>query len=126
MTLHDEKRLITLANEARKKAYCPYSKFAVGAALLTESGKVYTGANIENAAYPSSMCAERVALYKAVSAGERFFSALAVTAVPCGACLQVLSEFSVGSLEIVVDKGDKSEIYRLDSLLPHSFKLKEG
>lgn len=125
MTEHDEKRLITLANEARKKAYCPYSKFAVGAALLTDSGRVYTGANIENAAYPSSVCAERVALFKAVHAGERSFAAIAVTAVPCGECRQVLSEFSDGSLEVIIEKDGITQTHRLDELLPYGFKLTE-
>src|SRR6185503_11160346 len=92
-----ELELIARAVEARQWAYAPYSGYAVGAALLTASGKIYDGVNVENAAYPDSLCAERVAAVKAVSEGERDFVALAVAtanaASPCGSCRQFLSEF---------------------------------
>jgi len=118
--------LIALALEARKKAYVPYSHFPVGAALLAESGQVYTGCNVENASYGLSICAERVALFKAVAAGERQFEAIAVVtetmATPCGSCRQVLAEFGEGELQIIVaDPEGQMEIYTLGELLPASF-----
>lgn len=125
MSRIDKARLMSLARAARADSYSPYSRFAVGAALLTKSGKVYTGANIENGAYPSSMCAERVAVFKAVNDGERELLAIAVTATPCGACRQVLSEFSDGSLEIITEDMGEVATHRLDELLPYSFKLTE-
>ena len=125
MSKLDRSGLLSLAKQAARDAYCPYSRFAVGAALLTKSGKVYTGANIENGAYPSSMCAERVAVFKAVNDGERELLAIAVTAAPCGACRQVLSEFSDGSLEIITEDMGEVATHRLDELLPYSFKLTE-
>jgi len=105
----EEKRaeLIARAGEARLQAYAPYSGYAVGAALLARSGRIYVGVNVENAAYPSGMCAERVAVFKAVSEGEREFEAIAVVTQnggsPCGACRQVLSEFGPDTLVIVAD-----------------------
>ena len=99
--LTDEQRekLIQTALEARKWVYAPYSNYPVGAALLTASGRVYDGVNVENAAYPTSMCAERVAVFKAVSEGELQFEAIAVVTrdggSPCGSCRQVLSEFGL-------------------------------
>lgn len=121
--------LIALALEAREKAYAPYSRFPVGAALLAESGQVYTGCNVENASYGLSICAERVALFKAVAAGERHFEALAVVtetmATPCGACRQVLAEFGEDELQIIVaDPEGQMEIYTLGELLPASFTSK--
>ena len=99
-------RLIDAARRARKNAYVPYSKYKVGAAVLAKSGKIYSGCNIENAAYPSGLCAERVAIFKAVSEGEREFVALAVVTSnlgsPCGACRQVLSEFADDDAVIVL------------------------
>ncbi|SHF48386.1 cytidine deaminase [Desulforamulus putei] len=98
MTVSAEK-LIEMAKEAREKAYVPYSKFKVGAALLTEEGKIFTGCNVENASYGLTCCAERTAVFKAVSEGYKNFAAIAVVAdvptlcSPCGACRQVLSEF---------------------------------
>ena len=98
-------RLIGAAQTVRRHAYAPYSHYPVGAALLTRSGKIYTGVNVENAAFPSGMCAERVAVFKAVSEGERAFEAIAVVTenggAPCGACRQVLAEFGT-DLEVVV------------------------
>ncbi len=99
--------LIDLALEARARAYIPYSRFAVGAALLTKSGKVYTGCNIENASYGLTVCAERVAIWKAVSEGETEFAALAVVTAdgvsPCGACRQVMAEFAPEMSVLIAD-----------------------
>lgn len=126
--LTDEMReyLIKSALEARQWAYAPYSKYAVGAALLAASGRVYTGVNIENAAYPDTICAERVAVYKAVSDGERQFPAIAVVTanggMPCGSCRQVLAEFDLDTLVIIADAEGKihAEI-PLRELLPGAF-----
>ncbi len=126
--LSDElrQRLIETAAQARRWAYAPYSQYAVGAALLTESGKVYDGVNVENAAYPTTMCAERVAVYKAVSEGERSFVAIAVVTsnggTPCGSCRQVLAEFGTDILVIIADASGKvlQEILVSD-LLPGAF-----
>ena len=112
MALSDEKRqeLIQKANRARSLAYAPYSNYQVGAALLTKKGQIFTGVNVENAAYPDSICAERSAVFSAVSAGERDFEAIAVATrnggSPCGSCRQVLSEFG---LDIVVLLADENE-----------------
>lgn len=124
------KNLLHQAEEARKFAYCRYSGFAVGAALLTDSGKVYTGCNIENASYPLCLCAERVAFGKAVSDGHRKFKAIAIVGAnqqenpvspcpPCGACRQVISEFCNDDFEIILS----DQIYKLKDLLPVRFKL---
>ncbi|OQX56957.1 MAG: cytidine deaminase [Thermotoga sp. 4484_232] len=126
-----EKELIERARKARENAYAPYSKFKVGAAILTEDGEVYTGVNVENASFGLTVCAERVALFKAVSDGKRSFKAIAVVAdseepvPPCGACRQVLSEF--GDMKVIMAnlKGDV-KIARLRDLLPDSFKFEEG
>ena len=123
-----EKELFAKATEARKRAYAPYSKFLVGAALLTYRGKVYTGVNVENASYGLTVCAERVAGFKAVSQGESKFKKITIvtdTDQPkslCGACLQVLSEFEE-DLEIVCAtlRGRKKR-YKLRQLLPQAFK----
>jgi len=102
------KKLIEKALETRHQAYAPYSNYHVGAALLTTHGKIYQGVNVENAAYPTSMCAERVAVFNAVTDGERQFVAVAVASTnggtPCGACRQVLSEFGLDIIVIVVDE----------------------
>lgn len=118
--------LVEAAHQARLGAYAPYSKYRVGAALLSKSGKVYVGANIENAAYPDSICAERVAIFKAVSEGQREFDAIAVVTrdggTPCGSCRQVLSEFAPNALVVVAN--EQGEIVReatLDQLLPGAF-----
>jgi len=125
-----EEDLVALALEARKKAYVPYSHFPVGAALLAESGQVYAGCNVENASYGLSMCAERVAVFKAVAAGERQFKAIAVVsetmATPCGSCRQVLAEFGDDELQIIVaDPEGQMEIYTLGELLPAGFTSKD-
>jgi len=124
-----ERDLVALALEARKKAYAPYSRFQVGAALLAESGEVYLGCNVENASYGLSICAERVALFKAVAAGERRFKAIAVVtetmATPCGSCRQVLAEFGEDKLQIIVaDLEGQMEVYALGELLPATFTSK--
>ncbi|MFQ5886559.1 MAG: cytidine deaminase [Anaerolineae bacterium] len=122
--------LVALAKEARKKAYAPYSHFAVGAALLAESGQVYAGCNVENASYGLSVCAERVALFKAVSAGEQRFKAIAVVtetmATSCGSCRQVLAEFGGDELQVIIAAPEgQMEIYTLGELLPASFTSKD-
>lgn len=128
VSLTDEMRekLIESAIEARRWAYAPYSNYAVGAALLTESGKIYDGVNIENAAYPTTICAERVAVFKAVSEGERRFTAIAVVTnnagTPCGSCRQVLAEFGVETLVIIADTtGRVAQQMTVAELLPGAF-----
>jgi cytidine deaminase len=100
---------LAAAKQAQTSAYAPYSKYPVGAALLTSSGAIYLGSNVENAAYPDSICAERVAVFKAVSEGQRDFEAVAVVTkdggTPCGSCRQVLAEFSPGALVIIANQG---------------------
>ncbi|KQL53511.1 cytidine deaminase [Heyndrickxia shackletonii] len=120
--------LIEEAKQARDKAYVPYSKFAVGAALLTNDGKVYQGCNIENAAYSVANCAERTALFKAYSEGDTSFAALVVTAdtnrpvPPCGACRQVISELCPKDMKVILTnlKGDRKEL-TVEELLPGAF-----
>jgi cytidine deaminase len=118
--------LITRALEARRRTYSPYSGYAVGAALLGRSGQVYLGANIENAAYGESICAERTAVVKAVSEGERQFDAIVVATAnggsPCGACRQVLNEFAPDLLVVLVDAHGQITLQaRLPDLLPGAF-----
>jgi cytidine deaminase len=120
--------LVARARQARDRAYAPYSNFPVGAALLGRSGRVYTGCNVENAAYPLATCAERTAVTKAVSEGERAFEAIAVVtatgAVPCGACRQILREFAgpEGDLRVIVaDTAGRSRTYTIAELLPEAF-----
>jgi len=121
----DYQRLIAKAIEARKQAYAPYSDFAVGAALLGKSGRVYTGCNVENASYGLSICAERVAVFKAVSEGERDFEAIAVVTekgvTPCGACRQVLMEFGDDIQVIMADAAGEYRVLTLRELLPEAF-----
>jgi len=117
--------LIALAIEARNKAHAPYSNFAVGAALLARSGRVYTGCNVENASYGLSICAERVAVFKAVSESEQEFEAIAVVTengvTPCGACRQVLMEFGDNIQVIVADTAGHRRVFALTELLPEGF-----
>ena len=126
--------LIQEAKKARANANCPYSQFAVGAALLTEEGKVYTGCNIENAAYGPSNCAERTAFFKAVSEGERSFLRIAIvggpagdetsaTCAPCGVCRQVMREFcDPERFEILLEDGTGGiKVYTLSQLFPEGF-----
>lgn len=120
------KKLIEKALETRHRAYAPYSNYHVGAALLTTHGKIYQGVNVENAAYPTSMCAERVAVFNAVTDGERQFVAVVVASInggtPCGACRQVLSEFGLDIIVIVVDEdGNIIQESPVKHLLPGAF-----
>jgi cytidine deaminase len=128
LPLTDEERrsLINLANKARRHAYAPYSHYPVGAALRTKSGKVFTGVNVENAAYPTTMCAERIAVFKAVSEGERAFEAIAVVTdnggSPCGSCRQVLSEFGQDTIVLIANgKGELLQETTVRALLPGAF-----
>jgi len=123
-------QLYQIAEKAAEGAYAPYSGYAVGAALLTIDGKVYTGANVENSSFGATICAERTAAVKAVTDGQRAFAALAVAAPgtdgpawPCGICRQFLFEFG-GGIRIISGKDSASiEVYTLDELLPHGFRL---
>ncbi len=122
--------LIDLANEARRRAYVPYSNYRVGAALRTRSGRIYTGVNIENAAYPDGICAERTAIFKAVSEGEREFEVIAVTTdnggSPCGSCRQVLAEFGLDTIVLLADgKGRLLKETSVAELLPDAFTGKQ-
>ena len=126
--LTDEMRnkLVQAASEARQWAYAPYSNYLVGAALLTASGRIYDGVNVENAVFPTGTCAERVAVFKAVSEGERDFVAIAVVTSnggsPCGSCRQVLAEFGLGTRVLIAD--DQGRIFRetsVEDLLPGAF-----
>ena len=121
-----QQKLIQVAMEARKWAYAPYSQYPVGAAVLTNSGQIYDGANVENAAYPNGICAERVAVYKAVSQGERQFEAIVVLTAnggyPCGACRQVLAEFGLETLVLIADEnGQVIKETSVADLLPGAF-----
>lgn len=128
MRLTDEMRqqLIEQAGQARQRAYAPYSNYWVGAALLTSRGEVFQGANIENAAYPTSMCAERVAIYKAVSEGQREFVAIAVVTEnggsPCGSCRQVMAEFGLEMIVLIANTaGELLQETTVAGLLPGAF-----
>ena len=132
----DAKELMKIARKARQNAYAPYSHFAVGAALLAESGKVYTGCNIENASYGLTCCAERNAIFAAVGAGERRFKMLAVAAdspepvapslpasrecSPCGACRQVIAEFGI-PLVVMGNLKEETKTMTAEELLPYGF-----
>lgn len=121
--------LVKIARQAQQQAYAPYSEFRVGAALLTAAGHIYTGANIENASYGLTMCAERIAVFKAVMAGEKQMQSIAVAGsgtgyiFPCGACLQVLVEFAPYITVIVANEKDEIQEYNLNELLPQGFAL---
>lgn len=129
----DEKALICAAISARERAYAPYSRFKVGAALLTEKGQVYTGCNIENAGYTPTVCAERTAIFKAVSEGARRFAAIAIVGsmegemnklptAPCGVCRQVMAEFCQMDMPVIMAQTSGEFItMRLGELLPLSF-----
>lgn len=115
--------LLNEAEEAAKNAYSPYSGICVGAALLSKSGEVYKGCNIENSSYSATCCAERVAVFKAVSIGDIDFSAIAVTHTPCGTCRQVLAEFCSDLTVILRNEDGSLKIDTIDKLLPNNFKL---
>ena len=126
VTREDAKLLIDLAIEARRRAYAPYSKYQVGAALRTKSGRIFTGANVENAAYPTTMCAERVAIFSAVSQGEREFDVIAVVTAnggsPCGSCRQVMAEFGLDTVVLIADEtGKVFDETTVNGLLPGAF-----
>ena len=118
-------KLIASAAAARERAYAPYSNFKVGAALKGKSGRVYAGCNVENAAYGPSMCAERTAIFKAVSEGEREFEAIAVVtengASPCGPCRQVMMEFAPDMAVIIADTQGRARFTTVHDLLPDGF-----
>lgn len=122
----DKQDLIEQAIKAREKAYTPYSKFKVGAAVLTKSGKVFTGCNIESASYTPTICAERTALSKAVSEGEREFQSIAIVGssdytFPCGVCRQMIREFGKDIEIIVANNVNDYKTFTLEELLPNSF-----
>ena len=126
LTNEERQSLIDLANGARKHAYVPYSKYPVGAAIRTKSGHLYTGVNIENAAYPQTMCAERVAIFKAVSEGESEFDVIAVVTnnggSPCGGCRQVMAEFGLDTVVLIADgEGHLQKEMTVAELLPEAF-----
>ena len=126
-----DRELLSLAENAREKSYSPYSGFAVGAALLCSDGEVFTGANIENASFSPTICAERVAIFSAVHAGKRKFDAIAISGgkkgeaggfcPPCGVCRQVMTEFCGGDFRIVLGDGKEIKTYTLADLMPLSF-----
>jgi cytidine deaminase len=126
LTKEERQSLIDLAGEARRRAYAPYSNYQVGAALRTTSGRIFTGCNVENAAYPHTICAERVAIFKAVSEGEKKFVVLAVVTSnggsPCGGCRQVMAEFGMETVVLIADaKGKLVEETTVKALLPGAF-----
>lgn len=124
-------RLVSFAFAARSNAYAPYSKYLVGAAVLMDSGEIFTGCNVENASYGLTICAERTAIVKAVSSGERKLMALSVAtsggATPCGACRQFIAEFAAPDAVVIVldvDRDDGERVFALEQLLPHQFRLR--
>jgi cytidine deaminase len=130
---YDKEMLVKRACDARLKAYSPYSSFCVGAALLCSDGEIYEGANIENASYGATNCAERTAIFKAVNEGRRDFEAISIVGAkrgeeigdicaPCGICRQVIAEFCNPDFEILLYDGKDIKTYTLRELLPESFK----
>lgn len=123
--------LVDYAKEALNNSYSPYSNFKVGAALLTKSGKIYKGCNVENQNYVSGCCAEKTAFVKAISEGEKSFDSIAIVSdsnlgsycLPCGSCRQIMSEFCDKNFKIYVTNGKEIKKYTLEELLPSSFKL---
>ena len=124
---YKKQELADIAAKMRERSYSPYSHYAVGAALLTKNGKIYTGCNIENAAYPVTICAERTAIFKAVSEGDRDFEAIAIATVdgygyPCGSCRQVMAEFSLDMAVILADESGRiTTETNVADLLPGAF-----
>jgi len=130
LTADERGALIDLAKEARRRAYAPYSNYPVGAALRTKSGRILTGCNVENAAYPTSMCAERVAIYKAISEGENEFDVIAVVTsnggTPCGSCRQVMAEFGLDMVVLIANgEGRLVQETTVAGLLPGAFTRKD-
>ena len=126
LTQQEKQALIDLANTARQRAYVPYSNYAVGSSLRTKTGRIYTGVNVENAAYPQTMCAERVAIFKAVSEGEREFEVITVVTdnggSPCGGCRQVMAEFGLDTIVLLADgNGKLIKETTVKELLPEAF-----
>lgn len=125
--MSDQTKLVEAAKAVRENAHAPYSNFRVGAALRAKSGRVYTGCNVENATYGLTVCAERVAIFKAISEGERGFDAIAVVTdtetltPPCGACRQLIWEFCGDAEVILANLKGKSETTRMSALFPHPF-----
>ncbi|MBR5424923.1 MAG: cytidine deaminase [Clostridiales bacterium] len=134
----DTKKLLSEAKEARKNAYAPFSSFTVGAALLTKDGKIYRGCNIESSVMSPSLCAERVALAKAISEGEKEFTAIAICGAPsgedpkdpcypCGVCRQVLSEHvDISAFQVVTEENGKVVTCTLEELLPRAFVFEKN
>lgn len=129
------KKLIEASKSAQKNSYSPYSRYPVGAAVLAESGRIYSGCNVENASFGLACCAERVAIYKAVSHGEKKLRAVCVTAKsakPCGACRQVIMEFALKDAEVIcvdwepLEKKEKVTYARASRLLPKPFNPSEA
>jgi cytidine deaminase len=126
LTKQDKQALIDLANIARQRAYVPYSNYPVGSSLRTKTGRIYTGVNVENAAYPQTMCAERVAIFKAVSEGEKEFEVITVVTdnggSPCGGCRQVMAEFGLDTIVLMADgNGRIVKETTVKDLLPEAF-----
>jgi cytidine deaminase len=126
LTQHEKQALIDLANTARQRAYVPYSNYPVGSSLRTKTGRIYTGVNVENAAYPQTMCAERVAIFKAVSEGEKDFEVITVVTdnggSPCGGCRQVMAEFGLDTIVLMADgNGKLIKETTVRELLPEAF-----
>jgi len=126
LTKEERQSLVDLANEARRRAYAPYSNYPVGAALRTKTGRLYTGVNVENAAYPQTMCAERIAIFKAVSEGETEFEVIAVVTnnggSPCGGCRQVMAEFGLDTIVLIANgEGKLLKELSVGELLPEAF-----
>jgi cytidine deaminase len=124
-----DEELVKLAKESKERAYAPYSKFRVGAAAEAGSGRVYSGVNIENASYGATNCAERTAIFKAISEGEDSIRTIAIASdsneyiFPCGICRQVISEFADSKTRILISKKDGGyKAFKIDELLPHAFK----
>jgi cytidine deaminase len=126
LTKQEKQALIDLANTARQRAYVPYSNYPVGSSLRTKTGRIFTGVNVENAAYPQTMCAERVAIFKAVSEGEKEFEVITVVTnnggSPCGGCRQVMAEFGLDTIVLLADgNGKLVKQTTVRDLLPEAF-----
>jgi len=124
-----EAELIAAAQAARARSYSPYSHYAVGAAVLTRSEQIFTGCNIENASYGATVCAERVAIWKAISEGERDFEAIAIVTInggsPCGICRQVMAEFAPAMKVIIADTSGNMRVTTVKDLLPDRFAMED-